>query len=58
MKGKIIDKSLTDAFINLENGDTLDVSLAHLPKHVKVGDTVDVPLNNHSLTNDKMVDFF
>lgn len=58
MKGKVIDKSLTDAFISFENGDTMDISLSQLPKHVKVGDNVDVPFNNHSLTNDKLVDFF
>jgi hypothetical protein len=58
MKGKVIDKSLTDAFVNLENGSTLDISLSHLPKNLKVGDMVEVPFDNHSLTNDKLVDFF
>jgi hypothetical protein len=58
MKGKVIDKSLTDAFVSLENGDTIDISISQLPKHTKVGDTVDVPFDNHSLTNDKLVDFF
>jgi hypothetical protein len=59
VKGKIIDKNLTDAFVVLENGDTMDVRLSNLPKTVQVGDSVDVPFNSNSnLTNDKLVDFF
>lgn len=58
MKGKIIDKNVTEAFVSFENGQTMDVSVSQLPKNIKIGDTVDVPLGNHSLTNDKLVDFF
>jgi hypothetical protein len=58
MKGKVIDKSLTEAFVSFENGNTMDISLSQLPKNVRVGDTVDIPFDNHSLTNDKLIDFF
>lgn len=59
MKGKIIDTSLTDAFISLENGETIDISLSKLPKNSKVGDSVNIPFNSTSaLTNDKLMDFF
>lgn len=58
MKGKVIDKNLTEAFIALENGDTLDISMTRLPKDVKLGDTVEVPMNNFSINNDRFVDFF
>jgi hypothetical protein len=58
MKGKIIDKNITDAFVTCENGDILDISTSQLPKNIKIGDTVEIPINNHTLTNDKLVDFF
>lgn len=58
MKGKVIDKNFTDAFISFENGDTMDISVSQLPKNVKIGDTVEIPFNTHSLSNDKLVDFF
>ena len=58
MKGKVIDKGLEDAFVSFENGNTMDISLSRLPRDVKVGDTVDIPFDNHSLVNDKLVDFF
>jgi mannose-6-phosphate isomerase-like protein (cupin superfamily) len=59
MKGKVIDKNITDAFIVFENGDTMDIKVSSLPRNVQVGDSVEIPFNNnHSLTNDKMVDFF
>lgn len=58
MKGKIIDKSLTEAIVALENGDTMDISVTRLPKDAKLGDTVDVPMNNPSITNDRFIDFF
>jgi hypothetical protein len=59
MKGKIIDKNITDAFVNFEDGNTMDIPLAKLPKNVHVGDTVEFTINTTSnLTNDKLVDFF
>ncbi|NLM35052.1 MAG: hypothetical protein GX206_06385 [Clostridiales bacterium] len=58
MKGKVIDKNLTEAYIALENGDTMDISITRLPKDVKLGDTVDIPINNPTITNDRFVDFF
>jgi hypothetical protein len=58
MRGRVIDKNLTEAYVTFEDGNTVDVSLSYLPRDTKVGDTVEVQLNNHSLTNDKLVDFF
>lgn len=60
MKGKVLDKNLTDAFVALESGETMDISVSHLPKNIKVGDMVDIPMNNsrEMITNDKLVDFF
>lgn len=58
MKGKILDKNITDAIVALENGETMDISVTHLPRNIKVGDTIEVPMNNTSITNDKLVDFF
>jgi hypothetical protein len=58
MKGRVIDKGLEEAFIALESGITIDVSLSRLPKNVKIGETVEVPNENHSLANDKLVGFF
>jgi hypothetical protein len=58
MKGKVLDKNVTDAFVALENGETLDISVSHLPRNIKVGDTIEVPMNSTYITNDKLVDFF
>lgn len=58
MKGKIFDMNLTEAYVMLENGETLDVSITRLPRGVNVGDTVDVPGSINSISNDKLVDFF
>jgi Protein of unknown function (DUF3006). len=58
MKGKVIEKGLTDAFIMFENGETMDISLSNLPRNTNIGDSVEIPFNNNNLTNDKMVDFF
>lgn len=69
MKGKILDLNETDAFISLNDGSTIDVSLCRISKNAKVGDMVDIPfstlnsLNNNvfthdTLSNDKLIDFF
>lgn len=69
MKGKILDINVTDAFISLNDGTTMDIALSNLPIGIKIGDMVDVPfstlnsLNNNvfnhdSIRNDKLVDFF
>lgn len=62
MKGKILDINKTDAFIALDSGETIDMSISHLPKHLKIGDTISVPFSaanaTVSLTNDKLIDFF
>ena len=62
MKGKILDLNKTDAFIALNSGETIDMSISHLPKHLKIGDIIDVPFSGTNstvtLTNDKLVDFF
>lgn len=59
MLGKIIDINNTDAFVDLIDGTTIDVSINRLPSNSRVGDKVDInmtkPLN---MLNDKMIDFF
>lgn len=68
MKGKVIEMNKTDAFISFENGTTMDISVSNLPRHVSVGDEVDIPFSSYSsfsnsssrdrLTNNNLVDFF
>jgi len=58
MLGKIIDMDRTDAFITFEDGTTMDISLSRLPTPIKIGETVDIPINTSQLRNDKMNDFF
>ena len=58
MLGKIIDMDRTDAFITFEDGTTMDISLSRLPTPIKIGETVDIPINTSQLKNDKMNDFF
>lgn len=58
MLGKIIDINNTDAFINFEDGTTIDISIYRLPKNSSVGDTVNIELNSHKMLNDKYIDFF
>lgn len=59
MFGKIIDMNNTDAFINFLDGTTMDISVSHLPKNSKIGDSVDINLGNFTnMNNDKMEDFF
>lgn len=58
MFGKIIDLNNTDAFVNFSNGTTVNVSVTRLPKHSKLGDTVD--LNNEApscMLKDSMINF-
>lgn len=55
MHGKIIDMNKTDAFINFENGTTMDIGLSHLPSKCKVGDTVNINFADQSkIRNDAM----
>lgn len=59
MFGKIIDMNNTDAFINFSDGTTMDISVSHLPKKSKTGDSVDINLDTFTnMRNDKMEDFF
>lgn len=59
MFGKIIDMNNTDAFINLLDGTTMDVSVARLPKNSKIGDTVDLNMGAPTnMSNDKMESLF
>jgi len=58
MLGKIIDMDRTDAFITFEDGTTMDISLSRLPTPIKIGETIDIPINTSQLKNDKMNDFF
>ncbi len=54
----IIDMNKTDAFITLEDGTTMDITVNQLPPKSKIGDKVDIPLGSIRLTNDKFIDFF
>ncbi|MPM54162.1 hypothetical protein SDC9_100935 [bioreactor metagenome] len=59
MLGKIIDINNTDAFVELMDGTTMDVSINRLPANSKVGDRVDMSMNKPlNMLNDKMIDFF
>ncbi|WP_035294296.1 hypothetical protein [Clostridium sp. KNHs214] len=61
MIGKIIDMNKTDAFINFQDGTTMDISVTRLPKNSKIGDTVDIAMNSSlssSSTSNKVIDFF
>lgn len=68
MKGKVIDMNKTDAFISFENGTTMDISVNNLPRHISVGDEVDIHFSNNTsfqsstsrdrMTNNSTVDFF
>jgi hypothetical protein len=69
LKGKVLDMNKTDAFISLEDGTTIDLSVSRLSQNVKVGDTIDVPISirnsidnssfsHDKATSDKLIDFF
>lgn len=58
MLGKVIDMNVTDAFINFEDGTTMDIGVPRLPQGTKVGDKVNIEPRPTRLTNDKLVDFF
>lgn len=58
MFGKVIDMNNTDAFVELAEGITINVSVSKLPNHIRVGDKVDVSFSNTSnMLNNKIVDF-
>lgn len=58
MFGKVIDMNNTDAFVELTDGITINVSVSKLPNHIKVGDKVDVSFSNSStMLNNKIIDF-
>lgn len=58
MIGKILDMSVTDAFISFQDGTTTDIGVSHLPPGSKVGDTINIEPRPTRMTNDKLVDFF
>ncbi len=58
MIGKIIDMNFTDAFVNFEDGTTMDIGISHLPINSKVGDTINLEPNAIRLKNDKLIDLF
>ena len=57
MLGIVIDLDATDAFVDFQDGSTIDVSLTHLPSSIKRGDTVEIEDN---LTNkiNNAIDYF
>jgi len=58
MLGRIIDMDRTDAFVVLEDGTTLDISLSRLPHPVKIGETIDISTTTSNFRNDRMDNFF
>ena len=58
MLGKIIDIDKTDAFILFQDGTTMDINVSRLPHNIKIGDSVDIPINKFNLSNDKMDNFY
>jgi hypothetical protein len=58
MIGKIIDMNFTDAFINFEDGTTMDIGISHLPIDSKVGDRINLDPKAIRMKNDKLIDLF
>lgn len=58
MLGRILDMNNTDAFVSFDDGTTMDIGISHLPRGVKVGDTVNIERDPNRITNDKLIDFF
>lgn len=48
MLGIVIDLDTTDAFVDFQDGSTIDINLTHLPPNIRIGDTVEIEYN---LTN-------
>lgn len=50
MQGKVIDLNSVEAFINLQDGRTVNICRLNLPEHIKIGDPVSVtpPADNIS----------
>lgn len=51
MVGKIIDMSNTEAFILLNDGNTIAISLSNLPRTLKVGTSINV----NSISSEKLM---
>lgn len=69
MRGKIIDINNLEAFIALDDGNTIQIPLSRLPIQHHVGDTVEIDPNFYSSFNntvlahdtihkDNLIDFF
>lgn len=58
MRGIVIDMNKTDAFINFDDGTTMDISRSQLSSEIRIGDKVDISLNTTNISNDKLIDFF
>ncbi|GKX68694.1 hypothetical protein [Inconstantimicrobium mannanitabidum] len=69
MRGKIIDINNLEAFIALEDGNTLQIPLSRLPIHHHVGETVEIDsdfyssfsstsLAHDTIHKDNLIDFF
>jgi len=58
MRGIVIDMNKTDAFINFDDGTTMDIGRSQLSSDIKIGDRVDISLNTTNISNDKLIDFF
>ncbi|MFD3158469.1 hypothetical protein ACFIJ5_16710 [Haloimpatiens sp. FM7330] len=58
MLGTILDINKTDAFINLQDGTTMDISISKLPRNSKIGDTINIPIDTPTSINNKSIKFF
>lgn len=59
MKAKILELNHINAFVSLENGSNMDISLDELPSNCQVGDMVNLyfsaqnSISQNTLTNDR-----
>jgi len=51
MLGKIIDINSTEAFIFLNDGNTIAISLSNLPNNLKIGNSINV----NSISSEKLM---
>lgn len=65
MKGIIIDKNFSEAFVSLEDGETISIPTMEVTTS-NIGDVVTLPNipthanynSNTNMTNEKLIDFF
>lgn len=58
LKGLVLDMNTTDAFIAFDDGTTSYMGTSHLPKGVKIGDTINTDRESQAIINDKISSAF